>query len=249
MATLLEIVQDILADMDGDEINSISDTTEAEQVANIVKNTYEALVSSETWPHTRRALVINALSDNTKPTHCRLQDNVKELSTVFYNKAKAGETQKKYQQVTYLDPDQFLVKLNARNNDKSNISVITDTSGIDLLIQTDKHPDYFTSFNDVELVFDSYDSSVDSTLQVSKIQALGYVIPAFTISDNFVPDLPPDAFSFLKEEATSRANMKLRQFQDIKSEQSAAKQGRTMSRKHWRTNGGIQYPNYGRRGR
>lgn len=249
MTTLLEIVQDILVDIDGDEVNSISDTVEAEQVANFVKKAYEAIVSSETWPHTRRALVLNAFSDSTKPTHCTLQDHVKELSSIFYNKALLGETQKKYEKINYLAPDQFLVKLNTRNSDKANVDVVVDSSGIELLIQNDKHPDYFTSFNDVDLVFDSYDSSIDSTLQISKIQALGYVIPSFVISDDFEPDLPPDAFSLLKEEATARANMKLRQFQDIKAEQAAAKQGRSMSRKNWRTSGGITYPNYGRKKR
>jgi len=244
--TLLEIVQDILIDIDGDEVNSITDTVEAEQVANIVKNAYEAIVSAETWPHTRRALVLNAFSDSAKPTHCTLQSNVKELCKVFYDKAGLGETQKKYTEVKYLEPDHFLMKLNARNNTKTNVTVITDGSGIDLLIQTDKHPEYYTSFNDVDLVFDSYDSAVDSTLQISKIQAIGYILPTFTVSDSFVPDLPPDAFSLLTEEATSRANMKLRQFQDVKAEQAAAKQNRSMSRKNWRTNGGITYPNYGR---
>ena len=40
--TLLAMVQDILNDMDGDEVNSISDTVEAEQVAQIIKTTYDS---------------------------------------------------------------------------------------------------------------------------------------------------------------------------------------------------------------
>lgn len=41
--TLLEMVQDILSEMDSDEVNSINDTVEAEQVATIIKNCYLAL--------------------------------------------------------------------------------------------------------------------------------------------------------------------------------------------------------------
>ncbi len=46
--TLLEIVQEILSDMDSDEVNSIDDTTESEQVATIVKSTYLSMMLTET---------------------------------------------------------------------------------------------------------------------------------------------------------------------------------------------------------
>jgi hypothetical protein len=245
--TVLQLVQDILVDINGDEVNSITDTVEAEQIANILKSSYEALVSSDTWPHTRRAIVLNAYSDSTKPNYMTLQDEVKELCAMNYNCIKAGETRKNYKPLTYLDTDKFLVKTNARDNTKSNVDVIIDPSGIELLIQNDKRPEYFTSFNDKDLIFDSYDSAVDSTLQESKFQAQGYIIPSFTVSDSFMPDIPPEAVSYLREETVSRVQLKLREFEDIKAEQSASTQKRTLSRKNWRVNGGTKYPNYGRK--
>ena len=39
---------------------------------------------------------------------------------------------------------------------------------------------------------------------------------------------------------------KLKEVQDIKSEQEAGRQQRWLSRKAWTVNGGIRYPNYGR---
>ena len=42
--TVLEIVQNILSDLNSEEVNSISDTIEADQVAEIVKTTYLDLV-------------------------------------------------------------------------------------------------------------------------------------------------------------------------------------------------------------
>ena len=51
---LLEITQDILNDMDGDEVNSIDDTFESAQIAQIIKSTYYAIISNRNWPHTRR---------------------------------------------------------------------------------------------------------------------------------------------------------------------------------------------------
>jgi hypothetical protein len=244
--TLLEIVQDILSDMDGDEVNSISDTAESEQVASIVEKTYQNMMSNSVWPHTRRATALTPYSDSTKPTHMYLNDDVKELISVYYNVIKQGETRKSYQKIDYLEPDRFLQKINVRNNTKTNVDIITDPSGIELMILNDTAPKYYTSFDDVTLVFDAYDSEVDSTLQESKFQALGYIMPSFRKEDSFTPDLPPDAFSYLVEEATSRAQMKLREVQDVKSETESIKQGRWLSRKSWRTNGGIRFPNYGK---
>lgn len=244
--TLLEIVQQILSDMDGDEVNSISDTAEAEQIARVVRSTYNNIMSKETWPHTRRVMNLIPSTDSEKPTHMTLPAAVKEVVTVNYNKATNDTTQIQYRECKYLGVDDFLRKLNTRDSTADNIETVVDPSGVPLLIQNDKAPTYFTSFDDTTLVFDSYDAEVDTTLQASKTQAVVYIMPEFSLSDTFTPDLPPDMFQFLLEEATSRAQMKHRGFQDVKSEQEASRQRRSASRKNWRVHGGIEYPNYGR---
>jgi hypothetical protein len=245
--SLLDIVQTILSDIDGDEVNSINDTEEANQVARIVKNNYLNLVSNTTWPHTRRALTIVPYSDSALPTHMKVAENLKELSGVFYNCAKLGETRKQYKEMKHLEPDDFLRKLNVRDNSKTNVRTIIDPSGVELFVLNDKAPEYFTSFDDVVMIFDSYDEDVDDTLQDVKFQAHGYIIPDFNLEDDFIPDLPPDAFSLLINKATSDAQLKLRQMQDMKAESESIKQSRWMSRKSWRVAGGIRYPNYGRK--
>lgn len=79
------------------------------------------------------------------------------------------------------------------------------------------------------------------------MQAQAYVLPEWENDDDFIPFLPDEAFILLLEESKSKAQYKLRQFQDVKAEQEAGRQNRWLSRKAWRVNGGIQYPNYGRR--
>lgn len=244
--TLLQLVQQILSDIDGDEVNSISDTEESEQVARHVQSAYEAIVSNTNWPHTRRAVALTPRSDSAFPTHMTVNEDVKEMISIRYNVAKVGEASKTYKLMKYLDPDQFLNKINKRDNEQDNTDVIIDDSGIELLILNDKAPEYYTSFNDESVIFDSYDSEVDATLQDSKTQAQGYIIPAFSLTDSFVPDLPVDAFSLLYEEATSRAQLKLRQIQDVKAETESQKQSRWQSRKSWVVSGGIRYRDYGR---
>lgn len=240
------MVVDILNDMDGDEVNSIDDTFESSQVAQIIKSTYYAMMSNRNWPHTRQTVQLNPSGDTSYPTHMKVQEEIKELCFVNYNKAKTGETRKVYQPIKWLEPDDFLRVTNRRDNDSDNIDVIADYTGVELLIKNDLAPTYYTSFDDDNLVFDSYDSEVDNTLQQSKIQSQAYVIPAWSSDDDFIPDLPAEAFTALLEESKSRAMLKLKQVSDVKAEQESTRQQRWLSRKAWRVNGGVKYANYGR---
>jgi hypothetical protein len=246
---LLAIVQEILSDMDSDIVNSIDDTDEAGQVAQIVKSTFEAMISNRNWPHTKRTINLIPSGDSNFPVYMTIDEDIKEMISIFYEKHKDGDTQLRYDEVFWKDPDDFLRYTNARNSDNTNIMVITDPTGVQLLIQDDKAPTYYTSFDDETLVFDSYDNVVDSTLQASKTQARAYVMPDFVLTDTYIPDLPKEAFSALIEEAKSKAQFKLRQFADNKSEQEAKRQQTWLSRKAWTVNGGIKYPDYGRKGR
>jgi hypothetical protein len=247
--TLLEIVQDILNDIDGDEVNSIDDTPEATQVAFIVRSTYNAMLANRDWPHTKQLIQLSSFSDNTMPTHVTIQSSIKRLLFINYNKQEAGTTRLKYEAVKYKEPEEFLRMVNLRNNDDSNVDVITDPTGVVLNLYNDRHPTYFTSFDEETLVFDSYDGAIDNTIQTSKIQAFAYVIPDFTLSDTHTPDLPEEAFPALVEEAKSRVAAKLRQVADPKSEQESRRQQRWLSRNAWTVAGGVKRPNYGRNSR
>ena len=245
--TLLEIVQQVLVDINGDGVNSIQDTEESEEVANHVKSVYRNLVSHTEWPHTRRAVTLVPYSNNQYPTHMRVNEEIKRLCFINYNKAKLTQERKTYQPVKYLEPDLFLAKLNARDNTSLQIDTIIDPSGIELMVVNHRAPEYYTSFDDVTLVFDSYDRAVDDTLQESKVQAQAYIIPPFEVSDEFIPDLPVDAFAYLVEETISRCQFKMRQIQDIKSERESQKQSNWLSQNNFVVNGGIKFPNFGKR--
>lgn len=232
--------------MSSDAVNSIDDTDEALQVAQIVQSTYEAMIDNRNWPHTKRLINLIPSNDSLLPTHMSVPENVKEVISVYYDRRKNGETRYLYQEVKWAEPDDFLRYINNRNNDNTNVLVIDDPSGIRLLIYNDKAPTYYTSFDDVNLVFDSYDSTVDSTLQSNKTQVRVYIIPEFEMVDDHIPDLPSEAFSALVEEAKSTCMLRLKQMQDVKAEQTANRQHKWLSRKAWTVNGGIKYPNYGR---
>jgi hypothetical protein len=70
----------------------------------------------------------------------------------------------------------------------------------------------------------SYDSSVDSTLTAAKSRAYGTVVPTFTISDSFTPDIDHNYFPLLLAESKSVAMSLLTGGSDPKIEQAARRQ-------------------------
>jgi len=245
-ATLLEICQEILSDMDSDEVNSISDTIESEQVATIVRSTFFSMMANRDWPHLKKAIQINPFSDTTYPTHMKVQDSIKRLIFLNYNCAKVGESRKFYQEMKWREPEDFLKLTNAQNTDQNVVDIIIDPSGIELMIRNDRNPTYFTSFDDEVLVFNAYNKELEDTLQNSKVQAQAYVTPGWSHTDTHVPDLPEEAFPALVEEAKSRCMFRLKQMEDVKAEQESRRQQRWLAQNSWRVKGGIRYPNYGR---
>lgn len=246
--TLLQITQNVLNDISGDEVTSINDTVESIQVATIIQSIWFNMMTNRNWPHTKQ--LIQPLADGTLtlPTHFLLSPSLKELVFVNYDKSKTlGKME--YNEVKYLHPDNFLRFTNQRNTQDANTQVVTDPSGITINLTTNCAPTYYTSFNDLQIIFDSYDKSVETFLQKSKFQMYAYIIPDWTQSDTFIPPLPIEAFPSLIEEAKSTAAVKLRQQPDQKSEQEAQKQRRFMARKDWSVAGGIRFPNYGRSSR
>jgi len=244
--TLLEIVADILNDMDGDSVNSINDTIESQQVAAVVKQTYLEMMSNRNWPHMQYAFTCTSLADTDYPTSLTLPENIKELRWIKYNKRRSTDTKDKYEDLKYLQPEDFFTLSSQRDSSASNMQIVTINS-MKLNVRTDQPPQYWTTFDDSTLICDSYDSTVDSVLQTSKNSCWGIRTPTWSHTDAAVPDLPAEAFSALVEEAKSTAFYALRQAANEKAEQKATRQHRWLARKAWRAKGGIRFPNYGRK--
>jgi len=244
--TLLEMTQDILSDMDSDEVNSINDSIESLQVAQIIKTTYYNIIDGRDYDFLYELFQLDASGTSSRPTHMKLPENIIDLKYIKYNCKTLTDTKDKYLKIKYLMPEDFMEVVDSRDSSKSNVTVVTDPTGISINIMNDKAPEYFTSFDDENLVFDSYDSEVDTTLQNNKTQCHGKRSVAFTLLDSFTPDLPVQMFSYLLAEAKSTAFVTLKQMPNAKAEQISNSQKRRMSQDAWRVKNGIHYPNYGR---
>ncbi len=133
------------------------------------------------------------------------------------------------------------------DSDNSTVDEVTDNSGAKLLIKNNKQPEYYTSFDDQWVVFDSYDSAVDSTLQTSKTRCWITLAPSFTLTDTFVPDIPTEAFPALLAEAKSTCFTRLKQMPEGKSEQQSRRQRTWLSRKSFSAGSTMAFPEYGRK--
>ncbi len=247
--SLLELVQDCLNDLDSDEVNSISDTIESQQIAQIVKTCYFEMIANRNWPHLRKLVQMDAALDLSKPNYLKIPVGMKEMVFFKYEKFTTTNPKSQLKDVIWKEPDSFLRMISTRNSTLSNVTSVIDFSGAKLLILNDQPPTYWTSFDDEYLVTDSFDLSVESTLQKSKTQCMAYIDPVWVHSDIAIPDLPSEAFPALLEESKSTASLALKQTASQKAEQKANRQSRWLSRKAWATNGGIQYQDYGRASR
>lgn len=247
--SVIEIVQDILSDMNSDEVNSLNDTIESLQVAQIVKSTYFEIINGrQHWPHLRTLARFGSFGDNNLPTHMIIPENIREVVSVEYcSEGEGGRLE--FNDIEYVEPDEFLRRMQRLDSTDPNVRTVNDPTGAVLLIRTDRDPRIWTSFNDEAVVFDSHDVSVDAALQSTKTRLVAYQDPVFEMVDNHVPDLPAEAHSYLLAEAKSACFARLKQAADQKSEQQSRRQRIQLHRSAWKTGRPSFGPSRGRRSR
>lgn len=245
--SLLDMVQDILSDMNDDNVSTISETIEGLQVAQIVKSVFFEMIGNKNWPHLKKLSALTASGDAAKPTHMLLGEGVKELLSVEYDDSVNSSPTINFKPVNYVTPDEFLRTTNNYNKDQTNTVVVEDYSGVKFNIKNNHYPRCYTSFDDQYIVFDSFDAVKDDTLQESKNRIYVVENPEWSMVDNFVPDLPEEAFPALLAEAKSTAFARIKQAPDSKSEQQSKRQRAWLSRKAFQVDGGIKLPDYGKK--
>lgn len=219
--TLLEIVQSILSDMDAENVNSLSDTTEAMQVASIVRDTYFNIISNRNVPEHKQFIKLVALSDSARPTHMKYGDDVQDIEKVWYDTSRDGSFE--YTEIRFVTPLDFITLSDGIQSNYVEVSDIK--AGTKIRVGTNKAPSYYTSFDDEHIVFDSYDSTVDSTIQNSKSRAYGVKVPSFSVTeDTFIPDMDHNYFPLLLNESKSVSLSLLKGGPDPKVDQAARRQ-------------------------
>ena len=229
------MVQSILNDTDSEPVNSIFDTEEAQQFASVIRDTYFNIIAASETPEHDELLKLTALSDITKPTILVYPTNLKDIRLFEYD----GK------EVYWKEPTAFLANLPSEGDD-----VFTYThplNGISLTARNSKNPKYYTSFDNEYIVCDSYDMSVDTTLQESKTRCWGTKYPSFTMSDSFIPDLSEQMFPYLLSESKSVCFSVFKSGSDPKIEQAARRLRSYVQNDRYKTKQVNRRNLYGRR--
>jgi hypothetical protein len=82
--TLLEMVQSISASLGSDEVNSIGDTAEAQQIVNIIETVYYNMAARSELPEHQGLIQLVSSTDPLKPTLMTVPSNVTRIDWVSY---------------------------------------------------------------------------------------------------------------------------------------------------------------------
>lgn len=195
--TLLEIVQDILSDSDGDEINSIGDTVEGEQLATIIKNEFLDIADIHDLEHHKTVVQLQATSASTPAVMTR-PEGFYDIAWVKYDKRTDAGGDPSFEKVYYLPVSDFVQIATSLTASDSTVDQMT-INGISFNVYNDRAPTYYTFLDGYDnMVFDAYDSNLETNLQTSKSMAYGIQRPTLVIADSTVPDLPQNLMSLLR---------------------------------------------------
>lgn len=248
--TLLELTQMILSSLDGDEVNSITDTVESSQVATIIKNTYYDIVSGLDLPEHKTLFELTATSSST-PVVMTKPTDVTDIEWVKYDYYTVDDPHHQFLDVRFVDLKTFLEMSYALDPAETDVETCNVTTfGSDSLVlnyYNDRHPKYFTTYDDNAVLFDAYDAAEDAFLQKTKTQCFGLTIPSWTASDGFTPDLDARQFTLLLNEAKAQAFIELKQAANPKAERRARRGWIQAQRTKNNIDKSVSYRGYGRK--
>ena len=222
--TLLELTQAVLSSMDSDEVNSINDTPESQQVVEIIKTVYDDLLTRSDIKVNNTLFNLVASNDVTRPVVMTKPEGINHIHWIKYNRILNTDVDPLWDEMSYMpvsDYMDYIQQLKPSNSNVETFDFIQDGSVFTFAYRNDWSPQYYTSFDDKTIIFDGYDKSVSTTLEASKTLCYGSKVPVFSRTDDFTPELQPHQFALLLNEAKSLAWAELKQIVHAKAEQTA----------------------------
>ena len=128
---------------------------------------------------------------------------------------------RRYEEIEWVEPEEFIVRTRDRDDTLSTVDILDDTTvtgDTELFIRNNRAPEFYTSFNDEHLVFDSYNVALDTFIPALKTQAYGVLEPAWVTTDAGTQDLDADQFPLFLSIAKNRCFAALKTISNSKEE-------------------------------
>jgi len=256
--TLLEVVQHILSSLDGDEVSSITDTTESLQVANVVKGVYMDIMSGLDLPEKYQIYQITQTSVTT-PIVMTLPAKAESLEWLKYNTKLSTDSLPIFKDMIFMPWNDYLLRqLSLTDDSDGTVDTFTytnaDSETWTIAYRNDLMPQYYSTPDDHTIFLDSVNTDEETFLHTTRTMAYGKVVETWDLDDDFdFSPLDSEQFSLLVNKAKDRAFAELKQTQNV----NAMKEARFQLIHQQRTNKAIRdpkiamsiTPNFGRRPR
>lgn len=244
MFTLLKMVQKIADATDSDEIDEWDETIEGIKIQGILEDTYNEVIARRTWEFIKdRFMPLEDRLEGDPINTLRIPEQVSKIDNLkFLNSFGNAKT------VTYREPLKFVDMMLQRNTAHDNVDSIVNSDGIALPIRNDLPPEFYTSFDEQRITFDSYESVRGNGNQVADSVIMAHVLPVvdFTTGIGTLP-IPKRMETLILNEAIATANYRLRQVRDPRSERIASRQHKQLKQLEAKTQNDRKVRTYGRR--
>ncbi len=191
--TLLEIVQDMLAAIDAENVTDVGETEEADMCMRIANRVFEQIAVSKRWRHFKSYSALTTTANDNElgmPTGAYAFDG----KSVYYNDAY----------IQWMEPDDFLYMTIRRDTAESNIQKVNG-----IKVYNDRDPIWYTTDDDATIRFDAYNTT---SLVTSLSNIIVWTLPTTLVTANAsVFDLPIPIYPAFVEYCIGRAVLELQQ--------------------------------------
>lgn len=244
--TFLEIVKYILSELESDDVDSISETVESEQVARICIRVFSNLIAGRDWPHLDKVVQLAELS--TMSTGFKLDPEMRKILNVKYNKLLEVGDRDRYVELPFVPWTEFIKHLEQRDSLSPDVIVQTTIDGlVSLNILTNKQPEYYTVYSNDFLVLDSFNQDIEPRAATTSLQVFGSMLPMVKLEDTFKFNLPLEDHPWFINECINYCYVNIKQSVNPKLEQMTTSIRRRMAHNQWVKHKGVTYPDYGRK--
>ena len=245
--TILKLVQDLGEGINSDEIDDLAETEEVVRIVNILEQTLQEVLDRKTWEFMKDK--VRQLDDraggSTEFNTLVIPEDVTLIKCLRY-KDSAG----KFIELTYLSACDFVDKLQARNTADADVTAIINADGVALNTRTNIAPTCWTSFDEVTVTFDAYDSTSGTGNLIADSVIIADVMPVTDFTDPAeVLNIPERMETLVFNEALVTCNYRLRQTADPRADRVARRQGISLRENEHKTKKDKQVKTYGRRTR